>query len=564
MKKLVSFIAAVFVSMSVYCQTATNADGTLKLRGNVAIISTSHAFTFKNGVFKQQINDEVAKMQESAFNALAMQVFGNSGFGIVNRDNEAFQNVMKQLEEQKLEDYMDGFTVKAKGQGADCLCLIDNTMYVENTFSQTIVSARFINIEKNTGYHFTIKSKPLDMTNIQGNQKEIAKMAEMVLKTLYQFVLDVYPEQYGIVKADGKKLHLVAYQPNGRILPDDKWYAFRLSQEQLKLGNSSMTVNVLKKEGEAKFEGADGGYCVVKSDKALPVSQDIILFRNQKEPKIPSGNMPITFFALQYNPKTHDGFIKNRVNNAVYDAITKHPGMTLIEQEHLPELKKERELQKTEEFIDGHVVEQMKAIGAQYMIHLDNFVIKDSKVSFQLNMVSVAENRIVRTVDVTTSVDNIENEMYKQMCERLSAPCNIIKKGKKDLSILSFWALNEGDKIIVEANKKIVNPISKEISYSKVPLCSCTVTEYQCNMFNVEVDKIINEDDFKDIEKYSKDFSLTIMMDGSDIKSDDSEMSDVEKAVNKKEKSEKRKAFFKGLGNSLLKNVKVETRTNSN
>ena len=341
---------------------------------------------------------------------------------------------------------------------------------------------------------------------------------------------------------------------------DDKWYAFRYTQEQLKIRNQSIPVTVLKKETEAKFDKADGGYCQVKADKALPVSQDIVLFRNQEEPVVTTGYTPITFFALSYNPKTHDGYIKNRVNNAVYDAITRHPGMVLIEQEHLPELKKERELQKTEEFIDGHVVEQMKAIGAQYMLHLDNFVIEGSKVSFQLNMVSVAENRIVRNIDVTTSVDNIENEMYKQVCERLTYPCNVKSIGKKDLAILSGWALKTGEKIEIIANKEIVNPISKEVSYSKVTLCGCIVKEYMGNKFIAEVENIINEDDFKLIEKYSEESALSIKMDGSDIKSDDSEISEVEKANKKQEKKEKRKAFFNKLGNAIKENVNISIK----
>ena len=557
MKKLLFFILSVCFSTSGFSQTATNADGSLKLRGNVAIVSTYHAFTFKDGVFEQQINDEVASEVKSAYNAIAMQTFGNSCFGIVNRDNVVFNNVMKQLEEQKLEDYMDGFTVKAKGQGADCLCLIDNTMYTENNFVQTIVSIRFINIVNNTGYHYTLKSKPINMADATMVQRESGKMADRTLKFLYQHILDVYPEQYGIAKADGKKLYLAAYQPNGRILLDDKWYAFKYTQEQLKIRNQSIPVTVLKKEGEAKFDKADGGYCLVKADKVLPVSQDIVLFRNQSEPVVPSGNTPITYFALSYNPKTHEGYIKNRVNNAVYDAITRHPGMVLIEQEHLPELKKERELQKTEEFIDGHVVEQMKAIGAQFMIHLDNFVINGSKVSFQLNMVSVAENRIVRTVDVSSSVDNIENEMYKQICERLTYPCNVNVVGKKELSVLSGWSLKSGDEIVISANKRIQNPITKEASYSKVPLCGCTVIEYMGNKFKVKVDEIINDDDYGLIEKYSAESSLSVRMDGSDIKSDDSDMSDLEKENRKQERANKRKAFLKGLGDAFLNNSSI-------
>ncbi len=561
MKKFLMCIVAACVSIASFTQTATNADGSLKLRGNVAIITTYHAFTFKNGAFEQQINDEVASTVKAAFNAMAMQAFGNSCFGIVNRDNEAYANVMKQLEEQKLEDYIDGFSVKAKNAGADCLCLIDNTIYTENNIAQQMVYVRFINIATNMGWHYSLKSKPIDMANATEVQKESAKLADRTLQFLYQHILQVYPEQYGIAKAEGKKLYLAAYQPNGRILLDDKWYAFKFSQEQLKVRGQEIPVNVLTKVGEAKFDRAEGGYCLVKSDQALPASQDIVLFRNQDEPIVSADIMPMTFFALPYNPKTHEGFIKNRVNNAVYDAITRHPGACIIEQEHLPDLKRERKLQKTEEFIDGHVVEQMKAIGARFMIHLENFVIEGSRVSFKFDVVSVAENRILRSVDVITSVDNIENEMYKQICDRVTYPINISQSGKKKFTVLSGWTLKEGDGIIVSANKGIENPMTKEVSYTKVPLCKCTVTQYMGNKCEVEVDEIINEEDYKNIEKYSEESSLSISMDSSDIESDDSEMSDVEKANKKKEKANKRKAFFKGLRDALINNSSVGVQT---
>ncbi len=560
MKKLFFFIFAALFSVAAKSQTASNADGSLKMRGNVAIIATYHSFTYKNGVFQEQPDKEAAIELKSAYTALVMQVFGNSCFGIVNRDNEAYNNVMKLMEEQKLEDYIDGFTVKAKGQGADCLCLLDNTLYTENDFVQIILSIRFINIQNNTGFHYTLKSKPINMDNETEMRREIAIMAKTLTNSLYNRILDVYPEQYGIAKSDGKKLYLFGYQPNGRILKEDMWYAFRCTQEQIMLNNESIPVTVLKKESEAKLKGAEGGYCVVKSNKAIPASQDILLFRNQEEPNVTSGYTPITFFALSYNYKTHEGFIKNRVNNAVYDAITRHPGMILIEQEHLPELKKERELQKTEDFIDGHVVEQMKAIGSQFLIHLDNFVIEDSRVSFLFNMVSVAENRILRSIQVSTSIDNIENEIYKQLCERLAFPCNILNVGKKELTVLSGWALKCGDKIIIQANKQIQNPVTKEISYSKVPLCTCTVIEYMGNKFIAEVDEVINEDDYKMIEKYSAESALNIKMDGSDIKSYNSEYSAVERAVKKQERAQKRKAILRGLGNTLLNNTSVSVR----
>ena len=97
MKRIVFFILTAFISVAAKPQTATNADGTLKMRGNVAIMATYNDYTFKNGVFDKQIDDSTATRLKSAYTALAMQAFGDACFGIVNRDNKASENVNKLL-----------------------------------------------------------------------------------------------------------------------------------------------------------------------------------------------------------------------------------------------------------------------------------------------------------------------------------------------------------------------------------------------------------------------------------------------------------------------------------
>lgn len=548
MKRSILLLCLAVMTIFSYAQTATNADGTIKFRGNVAIMVTSHSFTKDKGEFKQVVDDDVVTELKSAFNALAMQKFGNSCFGIVNRDNEAYANVRKVLEEQKLEDYIDGFSVQAKGEGADCLFLSDITMYLEDNVLQMFISCRMINIQNNMGFHYSMKTDPIDASNKTAVAKQVKDMIGDYETFLYEHIMEVYPEQYGISKADGKKLYLASYQPNGRILESDKFYAFKYSQETLNLGGRTVPVQVLQKVTEATNATNAGGYCLVKADNVVKPSNDIVLFRNLEEPKV-SSPMAITYFALNYEPNTHEGLIKNRVNNAAYDALTRHPGTVIIEQEHLSDLKKERELQKTEDFIDGHVVEQMKAFGAEYMLHLDNFMIENNLVHFKLNMVSIEQNRILRSVDVSTSIDNIEDEMYKQICERISYPCNVKLINKKSLSVISGWSLPVGTEISVLANKQIENPITKEISYSKIKVCTCSVSEYMGNKFNAVVDKVDSKEDFSIISQYSEAGLLTIQIDPTDIES----VVDSKSAVEKKVKNQERKKKFM----NVLKSISV-------
>lgn len=65
----------------------------------------------------------------------------------------------------------------------------------------------------------------------------------------------------------------------------------------------------------------------------------------------------------------------------------------------------------------------MKSIGAMFLLKLEDYQRNGANVSLKVSLISVEQNMILRTVDVVSSIDNIENEMYKQLCDRFAFPC---------------------------------------------------------------------------------------------------------------------------------------------
>ena len=102
--------------------------------------------------------------------------------------------------------------------------------------------------------------------------------------------------------------------------------------------------------------------------------------------------------------------------------------------------------------------------------------------------------------------------------------------------------------------------MSEEEAYDEIYTGGYSVYSVQDYDIQAIVDEVINEDDYKMIEKYSAESALSILMDGSDIKSNDSETSDVEKAVKKQERAKKTKSLLKGLGDALLKSTSVSVQ----
>lgn len=556
--KIFLFLFVVFAS-NVFSQKVVNEDGSIKYRGNVAIMVSGKYFTYENGVFAQKVNDSdnEATILAASLNALAIQKFQNMAFGVVNRDNDAFDKVKTLLEENKLEDYLGGLSIQAKNQGADFLYVVDFAIYGENDrAAQFFLSSRLLNVENNLGYHYTYKSKPISLNNEESMRDEISKMVKSFSENLDSSLLKIFPEQYFIESAKGKELNLGAYQPIGLIAPEDKFYAFNYTKDNITIKNETAPVQILDLLATAKNPQMKNGKFVVSSNKALQPSESIVLTRNDSQLSF-QGPITIAFFGLDNDVTTKQGFIKNRINNAVYSAITQHPGLQIVEQDHLADLKKERELQKSEDFLNGHVVEQMKAIGARNLIHLENFNFDGTRVSFLMSFISVAENRIVKSIEVVSSVDNVENEMYKQICERFTVPCIVKTIDKEKLEILSLWCLPEGTNCILEYVKSITNPVTNEISYQRMDLCKLNVTEYHANKSIVEIKKVIDKKDFTDLDEKSSKGQLSFKIDASDIKSDIDSKSDVERTAKKEERKEKRNKFLNKVGGFFKSNTKV-------
>jgi hypothetical protein len=556
MKKILLSFVVLLITLCSFAQTAVNEDGTIKFRGNVAIFVNSRYYTFNDGKAVKSVDEGITSALETALRAMVMEKFQNMAFGIVNRDDEASRQVEELIEENKLEDYLDGISVRAKNQGADYLYLVDIIVYGENNNAAQIdISTRLLNVENNFGYHSFFRSDAIPLSSEGKMRDEVSKMIKTFSLSLENSLLHNFPEQYYITKIDGKDWYLGAYQPNGMILPTDKFYAFSLKKENVQLGANAMPLQVLENVAICKEPALSNGHLVVKSNTGISNTSDVVLFRNTPQPLFQGTNqMTLTFFGLNTDNDSYDGLTKDRINNAVFAAITRHPGLQLIEHDHLASLKEERELQKSEDFLDGHVVEQMKAIGARFLIKLEDYFRDGGQVSFKLSLISIEQNMIGRTVDVVTSIDNIEKEVYKQICDRFGFPCVVKKVGKNKYELSSIISLQTGNDCILQLTKPSQNPLTGETSYNRVDVCTLLFEEYMGNKCIVSVDKILSKDDMKNIEDNSNAGMVTFRIDGSKIKTELEMQTEVQRQAEKQEKREKTKGVLRAIGGALFGN----------
>ena len=561
MRQVFLFIGTLMFVLGVHAQTAVNKDGTIKFRGNVAIFVDSKCYTFNNGQAVKSIDDGTSTLLKTSLRAIAMEKFQNISFGIVNRDDEATRQVEELIEENKLEDYLDGISVRAKNQGADYLYLVRAIVYGENDAAGQIeISTRLMNVQNNFGYHSFFRSDAVSFNDADKMRKSVANLVNAFSSSLESSLMNIFPEQYFITQANGKELTLGAYQPNGKIMPTDKFYAFNFQKDNLQLGTSAVPIQILNNVAIGQNPTMKNGQLTVKSDRQVANPSNIVIFRNIAQHIFQGTNqMTMTFFGLDSNDNTFDGLVKDRINNAMFDAITKHAGLQLVEHDQLVSLKKERELQKSEDFIDGHVVEQMKSIGAMYLLKLEDYQRNDAQVSLKISLISVEQNKILRTVDVVSSIDNVESEMYKQLCERIAYPCAVKKVGKDKIQVTSVLSFTEKDDCILQLTKAVQNPMTREVSYNRVDVCSLKFDTYMGNRCVMAIDKIISKEDLSDIEAYSTQGLVTIRVNGANVESNINSKTEVQQKIEKEEKKQKTKETLRNIGRSLFNNTTVRT-----
>ena len=357
---------------------------------------------------------------------------------------------------------------------------------------------------------------------------------------LESFLYSLFPEQYFIAEAKGKDLALGAYQTNGRILPSDKFYAYKFKKEPISLMGQKFDAQIIQPIGSATQAKLEKGKLIVKADTKLNANPEIVLIRNLPEVKISQPSITVTYFGLDYDSESSDGFARQRVNNAMLSAITENPFIQLIEQETIEELHKEREIQKSEDFLNGHTVAQMKAIGAGIILKVDNYISDGTNAQFVLSIIDVASNQIVRQVEIESTLDDLETAILKNLYDRFVSFANVVSADKKGFTIITLSTIPQGTILEFYATIEQKNPLTGEIGCVNSMLVSGEVIAshgQQSVIRPIEKTNLIN--DYSDLKTFSDANNLSVKIDGSKIKID-----------TKKENKQKR-SFFDKLNDAV-------------
>lgn len=550
MKKVILFFIFILSVKSINAQI-TDSVGRRQYYANVAVITRYNHFAFRNGEFNPEgvISKGLKDSMRTVVNAYLDKYFLGAGFRIVNRDDNTYNEISGLLKENMSEDYLNGYQVQAKGQGADFLIIAETTNMV-NESSGSIsdiyseFSTRMINLQNNVGVHSRQNYFYKEDGTFSKLREYVTRNNRGIVKSLNNW----FPRVYAPVSNKGNKIYWGVTKPFGTFIGDN-FYIWEFSTERRKILGKEMPFDIInlidtKEYKELKIEN---GYTMIKSNKVKDLTKTIMTASATRPALANQGAITVTLISLPYDEVSMEGFMRKLINNSITGAIGE-TSLTYIENEFLNEIKKERELQKSEEFIEGHIVEQMKAVGAQYYIKPVNIQLDTKNMNIKLNLEfhSVSENSLLKSIPIDCHITKLQEFVKKAIYDSFSFYCNVTINDKivELYSPMQIYA-DEGEKFDLFKIASITNPLTGEAAHQKIKLMTLKYKEYHGLKHILEVDKIQDKEAVKNVDWENDILLYAKTMDELNPKAEyDSSGNTFLKKMSR-------------IGKGLLKNVKV-------
>lgn len=512
MKKFINLVALLFIMLNCNAQVATDSNGQKVYKGNIAVLTKAYSSSFYNGQFILGDNKDLSSNIEIGLQTFMTKFLLEEGFQIVNRDNEAFEQVYKILEETKSEDYIDGYRAEAKGQGAEWFIYVEHIYFNHN--SEYIVSStsiRMINVQNN--YSFQSRwSHSYD--SFEEANLNIASDIQQDKLAIREKIRSWFPTTFAVSAIKGKKALLFATTPVGAIASNDKLYLYEYSSLPGAIEGYNMNFDVLEllSATEGKDLSIENGLLSVKSKKNIAnPSSTIAILSNLKTSLNSEARYPVTYESLPYIETDIYGYMKKEINGSILAAIGRIEQFSMCERELISDIKQERDLQKGEEFIDGKTVNQGLSVGAQYLIKVSNLDLNpyDYIAEFQLEVYDIATNTLMKSFPIKCHLSKVEDFIYYNLNNVLVFKCKISSSTNKEIEILSQLPIDaeKGDKFTLYAQKAYTDPITNKISYNRVAVAELSYLSYSGMKHKLKVNKILEKDLFENYDVHDFTFA---------------------------------------------------------
>ena len=502
MKKLLTLVL-VFISYISFAQTATDENGNKVYKGSsIAVFSriSSYAVDGDFADIKRIMPEEREEELRIVFNTMATSAIQNQGIRVVNRDNNTYKRTQQLIDESRNEEYLDGISIQAKNIGATHFLIQDITFYTyKNDCIIIEIMYNVICVETNVSSR-NIRRYKIDAFEYN---KDIQSMISQEKEYIRKYFMDAFPAFFVLQKASGTTAILAATSAFG-IDTNDKVYFYNWENVSLPFRGKKNNYSKMELVSVGSNPKLANGHLQVKLDKKLSsINNLVIKLGDCLHSEINTYcHTPVAFMDLKLSGRNSmDDYCKKQINNAVYNALHDYAAINLIEYDELTFIKAERELQKSEEFIDGSVIEQFKASGAQYILNITNFLQQKEIVTFKLSVIDVSTNAIEKDFLINCHISNIDKIIKYYINLVFVSPISIGNYSNKQIYVYPLLpiASNEGEQFSILYNKPMTNPMTGKTVYNRVEIAKCTLTHWNIQEYIMTITKITSKEDFNAI-----------------------------------------------------------------
>lgn len=488
---------------------------------NVAVVVNESMYNVANGKMTE-IDVQGRETLKSALTLYLTQHFAQNGFMIVNSDETINAKINAIIEENKLEEYIDGLAVQAKNIGAQFISLLDYTIYMEeNKYCTVDFSFRFIDVNTNIAAHKYVSHQAV-CNDVSQLNNAAASTFNKFSEEFNDFFNSQFLPQFVVSEVKGKKTKMFATRPiplkKEETVNFYKWYYEPNCWQGQDLQFCVLDYLTYSAPlGKAKIDTQTGAV-QLNADEAIKVNpQEILAVAGADWFSVGTSLMRqfFTFIELPYNENSPEGYARKSVNQAVYNALSNTPNyLMIIESDLLPELKAERERQKDEAFMYAEnntrkeYLEMFKtgAFGAEYLIDIDNFKVDESnwkKVSFTLNCHFVEKDAQHKSYEISCHLSNIKEVVQYYINQYLMTPVSIAAHDNKTLSVYTpmYLKANVGDIYELYNYVEITNPMTGEVSHQRTVVAEYEYLEWKGQKHVLELKKVLNKDLYKQMDK---------------------------------------------------------------
>lgn len=498
-----------------------NENGEKTYMANIAVVVNETMYNIDEGKMVE-IDVQGREALKSALTLYLSQHFANNGFMIVNNNAEVNAKINAVIEENKLEEYIDGLAVQAKNVGAQFIALLDYTLYMENNMYVTgDFSFRYIDVNSNIGVHKYVSQQAVCYTPDELNLVA-ASLTKKFFGEFEDFFNSQYLPQFVVSEVKGKKTKLFATRPismkGDETVNYYKWYYepcyFQGQDVQFCTLDFLTTSAPLSK---AKQDSQTGALQLKVEESITAKPEELLAVMDVEWFSVGTALTPLyfTFVELAYDENSMEGYARKSVNQAVYNALSNSPNhIMIIESDLLPELKVERERQKDEAFMYAEnntrkeYLDKFKTgtFGAEYLIDIENFKVDEKnwkKVSFTLNCHFVEKDAQHQSYEVSCHLSNIKEVVQYYINQYLMTPVSIASYDKKTLSIFTplYVKANVGDIFHLYNYTEIVNPLTGEKTFQRTPVAEYEYLEWKGQKHVLAFKKVLNKDLFKKMDE---------------------------------------------------------------